>query len=270
MNHFLKKIETVGSLITKIGAITGPLLLFVTFILGLFNLTKLEALENIVAFISKHWIEVSLTSLFLGLLYLTIQYIRLKKQITLVFKDNFKEPLNHNWDFRGDWKITSSHELFITNSDEGGMTKKGALWENYIFTFNTKIVNECIGVIIRAQEFDDYYMFQINKEKIRPHRRISHPEFETIIKDGRPFNTVKSINVGWQVLEDSAVPHNIILKDWFEVKFLIKGQSIDIFINNELVFTKEAFLQVSSGKVGFRNSNKEQALIKNVKVQLTS
>jgi hypothetical protein len=200
---------------------------------------------------------------------LAIQYIRLRRQITLVFKDNFKEPLNYNWDYRGSWKITDKSELFVTESEEGGMTKKGAFWENYIFTFTAKIMNECIGVIVRAQGFDNYYMFQINKEKIRPHRRISYPEFEEINKDGKPFNVVKVRNVGWQVMEDHIIPHNIPINDWVDIKFTIKGQSIYIYISNQLVFTKESFLKISSGRVGFRNSGNEQALIKNVKVLLT-
>ncbi len=181
------------------------------------------------------------------------------------FQDNFKNDPRQNWDFTGDWRSPERGTLLVTNSDAGGLSKVGALWENYTLSFKAKIIDSCVGVIVRGQDLNNYYMFQINKDKIRPHRRAAVPSFGEITYDGS-LNRI-NFSVGWQIF-DPPIPLQHQLEGWFSVSVKVRGESVSICINDELVFTKESFLQIPTGKVGFRNWDHEQALVRDVKVLL--
>ena len=56
------------------------------------------------------------------------------------------------------------------------------------------------------------------------------------------------------------------LNDWFAVKIEVKGQDVKIHINDQLAFSQSDFIQIPTGKIGFRNCGVEQALVKEVKV----
>lgn len=73
--------------------------------------------------------------------------------------------------------------------------------------------------------------------------------------------------IGWQIF-DPPTPLQRPLKTWFDVKLIVRGQSVFLYIDDELVLPLEAFLQIPTGKVGFRNNGNEKALIRDVKVTL--
>lgn len=198
---------------------------------------------------------------------------RLNRRFTNRFTDNFGENLNINWDFVGPWRIAEKNTLLVTGSDEGGLTKVGTTWENYTFTFDARITDRCLGVVVRAQDLDNYYMFQINTDKISPHRRIavpviedtaSQPEQKQPIGETPPPRLVK-FQIAWQKF-DPPTPIAPSLTDWFKVKVVVRGESVQIYINADLRFQQESFLKVPMGKVGFRNAGKESALVRNVQV----
>jgi len=152
----------------------------------------------------------------------------------------------------------------------GGITKIGAQWENYTFTIKARILKECLGVVVRAQDLNNYYMLQIGTDKIRPHRRVAVPVIDT--KTSRKPQEASEIlpikyNVGWQIF-DPPTPLSHHLDNWFHVRVIVRGQAVSLYINNELVFQRESFLQIPTGKVGFRNGFSEEALVRNVKVIL--
>lgn len=269
MTNFWRQLEIWSTRIGWIGGLAGVIALIISCILKQFNLDETTLIKKIVDWIVAHRVRVSLIILTLFFVYLFLQYLRIRNRITVGFKDSFKNPLNFNWDYIGNWKITAQHELFVTGSDEGGISKKGAFWENYTLTLDCKIVRDCIGIIIRVNDIQNYYMLQINKSKVRPHRRISFAV--TDIPQGQSTQNrvvINRVEVGWQVMDNIASDHGQKLDDWFKVKVVVKGQSIYLYINDQLAFTKESFLQIPSGKIGFRNYGDEQALIKNVKVEL--
>lgn len=115
---------------------------------------------------------ISLT-LFVSLLWIWIS--RLRQRFTTGFKDDFRGDLRSKWDFEGPWRIAGERKLLVTGSDAGGITKVGSQWENYTFEFEAQILEDCLGVIVRAQDLTNYYMFQIWPDKIRPHRRAAVP-----------------------------------------------------------------------------------------------
>jgi hypothetical protein len=193
--------------------------------------------------------------------------ILINRRFLIGYTDGFKKSLNLNWDYKGPWKITDDRTLLVTGSDEGGITKKGADWENYSFSFKAKILNGRLGVIIRAQDLNNYYMLQINHNSIVPHYRISYPKIKSNTLD--PLKKLEiEIQVGWQIFNDSVINLSKELTDWFKVCVTTKGQSVSMYIDDNLVFHEDSFLQIPKGKVGFRCDAAERGLIKNAKVRL--
>lgn len=214
----------------------------------------------------------------LAVLVLWIWVTSLYRRFVQGFSDNFKGNLEDNWDFIGPWRIAEKGTLLVTGSDEGGITKVGALWENYTLSFKTRIISDCLGVIVRAQDIHNYYMFQISPDKIRPHRRVAVPviidEVKKQNKEGTPQPRPINYFIGWQTDEVNPdfkqVPLNPKLDGWFNVRVVVRGQSVRIYIDDNLVLQRSSFLQIPYGKVGFRNHGSEEAYIRDVKVTLQS
>jgi hypothetical protein len=267
MKLFFKKLQNLADNVTATLTIAGIIVSLISIIFSRYQWTPENTLMVIIKYLGDHYIELWGITATLLLLFVWLQYIRVKRQLSLVFTDDFKKPIEHNWDFIGPWRTTDDNELFVTGSDEGGLTKKGAFWENYIFQFEAKILKKCIGVIIRAKDLQNYYMFQISTERINPHRRVSVPVMKAKSPDQKEF-AVDEIRVGWIVMNDISLPHRKPLDTWFKVKFIVKGQSLCIYINDEKIFNNDLLIENSSGKVGFRNVPTEEALIRNVKVEI--
>jgi hypothetical protein len=188
------------------------------------------------------------------------------------FRDNFKDSLKTNWDFKGNWRIPEKGTLLVTGPDgSGGITKVGAQWENYTFTFKARIIRDCLGVIVRAQDLDNYFMFQLRNDRIRPHRRVAVPMVSVPTQQQSQEETLQiqpiQFSVGWQIF-DPPTPLNRTLNTWFNCRITVRGESICIRIDDEIVLQSESFLKIPTGKVGFRNHGAEEALVKNVKVVL--
>lgn len=218
------------------------------------------------------------------LITLSVWTLNLNRRFVYRFSDDFNGNLRANWDFKGPWRIAEDGTLLVTGSDAGGITKVGAQWENYTFTFRARIRNKCSGVVVRAVDLDNYYMFQIRKDKIRPHRRVSVPVLEDKqfiqagenqsppqadadeeLADTPRFHPVNFITA-WQIFESLFTPVDSDLDGWFTVKVIVRGESVRLYIDDELQFQQDSFLKIPTGKVGFRNSIDEVALVRNVQV----
>lgn len=125
---------------------------------------------------NMQWILLATITAFLIMLWCWIS--RLNRRFVQGFKENFTGDLRKNWDFTGEWRLVEKGILIVNKSHTGGLTKSGAYWENYTFKFKAFIMNKCLGVIVRAQDLNNYYMFQIRKDKIRPHRLVTFPVLE--------------------------------------------------------------------------------------------
>jgi hypothetical protein len=185
------------------------------------------------------------------------------------FKDNFRGRIQTNWDFKGNWRIAEKKTLLVTGPDgSGGITKVGAQWENYTFMFKARIIRDCLGVIVRAQDLDNYFMFQIRTDKVSPHRRVAVPMAPVPVKQDQatvgetPQIQPIQFSVGWQIF-DPPTPLNRTLTAWFNCKITVRGESVCIRIDDEIVLQSESFLKIPTGKVGFRNSGAEEALVRN-------
>jgi hypothetical protein len=222
--------------------------------------------------VTSAWEPIWLVSLTTGIAILYVWVSRLRERLTTGFIDNFRGDLGQKWDFVGPWEIIH-RELVVTGSDQGGLTRVGALWENYTLSFEAKIMNRCLGVIVRAQDLDNYYMLQISNNRIRPHRRVAVPAIVagTVAGEGPGGNSPLQIGyrVGWQVFEDkSRELKDKRLDQWFHVSVSVRDRALEMYVDGEKVFSERSFLQLATGKVGFRNDGPEQALVRNVRVRL--
>lgn len=208
----------------------------------------------------------------IGLVILWVRVSRLTERLATGFVDDFKGDLGQKWDFVGPWEIIH-HELVVTGSDQGGLTRAGALWENYTLTFEAKIMNVCLGVIIRAQDLDNYYMLQVNMDRIRPHRRVAFPAIGAGTSPSAPPNSGAALpivyQVGWQIFQDNVTPlSDKRLDQWFSVRVSVHGRALEMSIDGDKVFCERSFLHNATGSVGFRNAGAEKALVRNVRVSL--
>ena len=219
---------------------------------------------------NMQWVCIGTLTAFLITLWIWLS--RLHKRFVRGFRDNFTGDLRNNWDFTGEWRIVEKGTLLVEKSRWGGLTKAGAYWENYTLNFRAFIMNECLGVIVRAQDLNNYYMFQIRKDKIRPHRLVAFPVVEnkssTESSGETHENLIIKYDVGWQLFDDCNIVIDPPLDNWFDVKLTVRGESVFLYINNELLLQRESFLKIPCGKVGFRNAGSEIAKVKNVQVIL--
>lgn len=228
-----------------------------------------EYIPQVSSFLAKNVLAIFFISVILALLYLYLTLLRLKRRITIGLRENFKDDLKNNWSYKGDWSKPEKGVLCVRESEQGGITKVGALWENYEFSFQTKIVNKVTGWIVRAQDLNNYFMLQCSHDVITPHQRVSELVYKSKPGSKTPDKTLLEItgsNVGWRLLP--AVPHNKKLDDWFKVKIIARGSSVDILIDNQRVFHHENILAIPVGKVGFRCSKDEEAHFRKVRVKL--
>lgn len=233
-------------------------------------LSALGSLTKLSSFLAEHLITIFSIFILSALFYLYLEILRLKRRITIAFRDNFKHDFENNWEYKGQWSQPEKGVLRVrggeegSRGDEGGITKVGALWENYEFSFETKIINKVTGWIVRARDSNNYFMFQCGHQVITPHQRLSRPLFKP-----KPDSTSVEITghqVGWKILD--AVPHNKKLHDWFKVKIIVRGSSVQININDEPVFHQKNLLTIPVGRVGFRCWGDEEAHFRKVRVKL--
>lgn len=202
------------------------------------------------------------------------------------FVDGFNNGLE-KWEFGGEgWKIESEDKkclLSVSESQDGGITKKGFTWYDYEFSFQNKIINHNVGWIVRAENRTKYIMIQLhfeddNNPKLRLHYRVNNKDYQWVVAQ-----------------EDKLQMKKMIKKmEWFFVKITVNGSNIDVEINNEHVVhyfiadpirfssiqdvidnkgetirkqPETVVINYAAGKVGFRCAPVEHAHFRNVKVK---
>lgn len=220
------------------------------------------------SFLATHLLWFWLGTLTAAVLVLFFWLRWLHRRFTMGLKETFKGDIAETFDFIGPWRKPEKGMLLVTGSDEGGISKFGAHWENYTLSCDVKILSSCLGVIVRALDLNNYHMLQLAPDQIVPHRRASIPvtgqSTGTPATGGAP-NPV-SFLIGWQV--GDAVPASIPEHEWFSLRVRVRGQSIWLYVDDELALHDSDMLEIPVGKVGFRNWGNEQALVRNLRVNL--
>lgn len=211
---------------------------------------------------------------------LFVIYIRIRE------KDFYFVPLTKsqdadNWIGRGTFKHIKTDNCFsITNSQTGYIYSKCLIWSDYKFSFDFKISNMVIGLILRAVNLSNYIMLQFAQEGINPHIKV---------------------NGGWNRMEHSdsranlTFSKNLKLDKWYHCKIVCEKRTIRITIFDEakIIFDRHWDIpegdfkfklvqyigdqrtetialfpvDLDYGSVGFRCDSKEKGLVKNVLIE---
>lgn len=169
--------------------------------------------------------------IWLSVPFILYVYFKNKRNFSLIagdFSEDFKNGLD-KWEFGGEgWKIEFDNNeaiLSVSESQDGGIAKRGFNWRDYEFNFDTKIINKSSGWIVRALSRSKCLMIQLNledieKPKIRFHLRMPG-----------------SVEFPWIVLREEEIKLRSRLKllRWIHIKTVISGSNIDVFINKEHV-----------------------------------
>lgn len=192
-------------------------------------------------------------------------------------KDFFYVPFTRlkdkaNWMGGGEFEYVPTAEAFqITQSANGFIYIKSILWNNYRASIEFKLVNKCLGVIVRAVNLSNYLMFQISADRLRPHIKIngwwSFPDeisFENKIsldKWAKCIVTVENDLVNLKIYSDNT---EILNRDWA----IPKGSLFVDLSEGKTGLIKMPFpVDLDYGTVGFRNFGDERALVRDLLVE---
>lgn len=216
-----------------------------------------------------------LLTLFITLISVSlIIYLRLREK-DFYFVGLAKRQDKDDWIGRGNFEYRRTNNAYIiTSSEPGYIFSKTLNWNDYRFDFEFKIINDCVGAIVRAANLSDYVMFQIRDYGIRPHIRIN--------------GGWKS----WEAKESNLEFENKLSSDsWYKCSITCEKDLVTILIkkgadaqfNRSWTISHERlgfpFPQIENdpkptvihfpinldyGTIGFRNSGGETALVKNI------
>ncbi|KKS41296.1 MAG: hypothetical protein UV05_C0057G0005 [candidate division CPR1 bacterium GW2011_GWA2_42_17] len=215
---------------------------------------------------------ISLLVIFVTLLI--IIYLRSRKKDFLFSALTWRRD-KEKWIGYGTFQLSRVCKAYeIVNADPGYIISDGLTWSDYSLSFDFKIGNKCLGVIVRGVNLANYVMLQITQSGIRPHIRI---------------------NGGWKWWEvnESELEIKISPDKWYHARISCDKSEIFIKITcsdgaqfdrvwniptGNLVFnfkkdesdtgTNIPFpINLEYGSVGFRNWGDEKAFVKNVLVE---
>lgn len=218
------------------------------------------------------------TILFVVIFLIVVIYLQVKDK-DFYFISLTRREDKDDWIGSGIFEYVKVASCFqITNTDPGGyIFSKCLTWSDYKYEFGFKIVNECLGAIVRAVNLSNLGMLQITKSGIRAHICINGGWFFWEAKDtGLAFGEALSLDK-WYVCQIFCEKQDITIKIYeekeliFDRQWKIPGGKIEFsFPKNE--HDKNPIkipspINLEYGSVGFRNSGNEKALIKNVLVE---
>lgn len=190
------------------------------------------------------------------------------------------------WIWSGDPKLTEEGNLSIQSS-RAGFLLENYFWKNFRMTFEMDFMTEhkTIGLLFRAEDLDNYFMIQLSKkhECFKPHIRYrgGWDVFQPIVTD--VFSNTNSLKVRLEVKNNTAylmVNNNLeftwILPTHVDVNYRESGVAIkenetnheDINMGMKIAgHVQEIPFRLGYGKIGFRASPGEGAIIKGLMVE---
>jgi len=143
------------------------------------------------------------------------------------FSDRFKSGLNPRiWEFDGDWKAeldeNAKPTLSVTNSNRGGLALPCLAWSDYEVLFESRIVHEWTGWIIRASSLNDYVHQKLGPTELHTHYRVSGFLLPVIeITHGQPIEAMT----------------------WYQIRLLARGNWLSVYVKvngkERLLFQKD-------------------------------
>lgn len=217
---------------------------------------------------------VSVVSIFVGSI-ITISFIAREKD--LYFIPLSRRNDKKTWTGEGIFDLIESQRSFlITNSYWGFIYSKTLVWGDYRLEFDFKILNSCLGVIVRAVSHSDFVMLQIGRDGIRPHVFINggYRVWEFNETDLNFNDKIISYDDWYECIvncEDRGINIKILNKSSKEIicdrRWTIPGGAIVFSFREDEADDKPISIpfpiNLEYGSFGFRNHGEEKALIKN-------
>ncbi len=213
---------------------------------------------------------------------ITIALLTLIIFLRKIDKDFYFIPLSNrkskdDWIGRGVFEYSKTHKCHcITDAESGYIFSKCLTWSDYTYSFDFKIIDRCVGVILRAANLSNYIMLQIVPKGVNPSIRIN---------GGWYVRNYEDANLGFE--------NSLTLDTWYKCVISCEKNSMNIKIyhkKNKLVDRdwqipigsvifefkeKEGDtpikipmpINLEYGTIGVRNWDSEKALVKNVLVK---
>lgn len=189
----------------------------------------------------------------------------------------------NNWAGYGVFEYTRMDRCFrITGSDSGFIFTRALNWSDYRVRFRFKILNKCLGVIVRAVNLSNLVMLQIGESRIRPHIRINGAwHVWEAAEVNIPIEPKLDLTFWHECLiqcdkEDVRITitrngHIICDTVWRiprgSVNFVLPEASIYSGGAYEPVKAIPFMINLEFGTAGFRNDADEQALVRDVLIE---
>lgn len=186
-----------------------------------------------------------------------------------------RENQRYDWMGQGTFSYQRTDKCFrITQSFSGFIFSKCLSWTNYKVVFQFKILNKCVGVIVRADDLSNFVMLQIGDKGIAPHVRtngafVRYDLPELIYDQNHSLDR-------WYICG--------ITVDGLEVQVSLEDGENELF-NRTWTIPREVLLRTIDengreslsqfkypvnfdyGTIGFRNDRDESAIVKNLLVE---
>lgn len=166
------------------------------------------------------------------------------------FSSDFFDP--RNWETQGDWHFFGDY-LTLTKSNFGGIYNKMQPTKHYTFRFNAKKMHHALGIIIRAEDMNKYYMFQAN---------LNDSNLRLVMRDSEIY----SGNLGFGPDIIKPIEYNWTHNDINKFEIITKDNSVTFKANDRVLITYRSLTKIDSGKVGFRCCGPESANISKIEL----
>jgi hypothetical protein len=155
------------------------------------------------------------------------------------FSDNFEDGHSTNWtSASGSWSVATDGTKVLTQTATAtALIAAGDTWTDYTFQAQAKmpIVNANVGLLLRVQDANNYYMYRINSTK-------------------QLLELYKSVNGVLTLV--SSTPFTAQANKWYELKAYVKGNTIKAYLDGELKMEwTNPLTELTTGKIGFRTTS---------------
>lgn len=157
----------------------------------------------------------------------------------------------------GNWTVTGG--ALDDFGGDVGLLKQGALWGDYTTTFDTNIVTNQAGWVVRGQDADNGYVFILNAAGDTAGTPNTLQELD--LHDGQ-YTSVGS----------APLPASLAPNTWHTVSTTVSGGTLTVSLDGRLIATLDSGSFPSSagsypvGTVGLREYNGEEARFRNLTV----
>ncbi len=165
----------------------------------------------------------------------------------------------------GSWQLTNGvlDAIGSSGNNGAGILNQGTSWGNYTATFQTNIVANQSGWLVRAQDAIDGYAFILNDSADTAGTPNTLQEFDV---HGSNYTSVGSV----------ALPSALAAGTWHTVATTVSGTSITVSLDNQQITSLNSASFPSgttaypTGTIGFREYTGEEAYNRNLTVVSSS